>query len=65
MRSVLNLKIKYRESFRPFAPSVLREDVSQWFDIHTNHGFNSVGGKLRNGRDGTPLSVFHHGDSHT
>jgi carbamoyltransferase len=29
----LNLKVKYRESFRPFAPSVLREDVSEWFDI--------------------------------
>jgi carbamoyltransferase len=33
MQSVLNLKIKYRESFRPFAPSVLREDVSEWFDL--------------------------------
>jgi carbamoyltransferase len=33
MQSVLNLKVKYRESFRPFAPSVLREDVSAWFDI--------------------------------
>jgi carbamoyltransferase len=30
----LNLKVKYRESFRPFAPSVLREDVSEWFDIN-------------------------------
>lgn len=29
----LNLKVKYRESFRPFAPSVLREDVAQWFDL--------------------------------
>ncbi|MCA1510377.1 carbamoyltransferase [Bradyrhizobium sp. NBAIM01] len=29
----LNLKVKYRESFRPFAPSVLREDVSQWFQL--------------------------------
>ena len=29
----LNLKIKYRESFRPFAPSVLREDVSDWFEL--------------------------------
>jgi carbamoyltransferase len=29
----LNLKVKYRESFRPFAPSVLLEDVSDWFDI--------------------------------
>jgi carbamoyltransferase len=29
----LNLKVKYRESFRPFAPSVLREDVSEWFEL--------------------------------
>jgi carbamoyltransferase len=33
MQSVLNMKVKYRESFRPFAPSVLREDVSEWFDL--------------------------------
>jgi carbamoyltransferase len=33
MQSLLNLKVKYRESFRPFAPSVLREDVSDWFDL--------------------------------
>lgn len=33
MQRLLNLKVKYRESFRPFAPSVLREDVSQWFEI--------------------------------
>ena len=33
MQSVLNLKVKYRESFRPFAPSVLREDVGEWFDL--------------------------------
>ncbi|MEW6055380.1 MAG: carbamoyltransferase [Bdellovibrionota bacterium] len=33
MQSVLNLKVKYRESFRPFAPSVLREDVKQWFEL--------------------------------
>jgi carbamoyltransferase len=32
----LNLKVKYRESFRPFAPSVLREDVSEWFDIESD-----------------------------
>jgi len=31
MQSVMNLKIKYRESFRPFAPSVLREQVAEWF----------------------------------
>lgn len=32
-QSTLNLKVKYRESFRPFAPSVLSEDVAEWFDI--------------------------------
>jgi len=33
MQKTLNLKIKYRESFRPFAPSVLRERVSDWFEL--------------------------------
>jgi carbamoyltransferase len=33
MQKMLNLKVKYRESFRPFAPSVLAEDVSDWFDL--------------------------------
>jgi carbamoyltransferase len=33
MQSVMNLKIKFRESFRPFAPAVLREQVSEWFDL--------------------------------
>ena len=33
MQKNLNLKVKYRESFRPFAPSVLNEDLSDWFDI--------------------------------
>jgi len=36
MQSVMNLKIKYRESFRPFAPSVLRERVSKYFDLDTD-----------------------------
>ena len=34
MQKNLNLKVKYRESFRPFAPSVLREDVSEWFELN-------------------------------
>jgi carbamoyltransferase len=33
MQRTLNLKVKYRESFRPFAPSVLREDVTDWFEL--------------------------------
>jgi carbamoyltransferase len=36
MQSLLNLKVKYRESFRPFAPSVLREDVEEWFEMDTD-----------------------------
>src|ERR1043166_7472399 len=36
MQSAMNLKIKYRESFRPFAPSVLRERVADWFDLDTD-----------------------------
>ena len=36
MQKQLNLKVKYRESFRPFAPSVLREDVSDWFEHETD-----------------------------
>ncbi len=34
MQKLLNLKVKYRESFRPFAPSILREDVSDWFELN-------------------------------
>ena len=33
MQKNLNLKVKYRESFRPFAPSILQEDLSEWFDM--------------------------------
>jgi carbamoyltransferase len=36
MQKTLNLKVKYRESFRPFAPAVLREDVEKYFDIHND-----------------------------
>jgi carbamoyltransferase len=32
----LNLKVKYRESFRPFAPSILRDDLSEWFDTNVD-----------------------------
>jgi len=36
MQRTLNLKVKYRESFRPFAPSVLREDVADWFELDSD-----------------------------
>jgi len=36
MQKNLNLKVKYRESFRPFAPSILEDDLKEWFDLDTN-----------------------------
>jgi carbamoyltransferase len=36
MQKQLNLKVKYRESFRPFAPSVLKEDVRDWFELESD-----------------------------
>ncbi|PPR41526.1 MAG: Decarbamoylnovobiocin carbamoyltransferase [Alphaproteobacteria bacterium MarineAlpha5_Bin12] len=36
IQKILNLKIKYRESFRPFAPSILEEDLQEWFDLNHN-----------------------------
>jgi carbamoyltransferase len=36
MQSILNKKVKFRESFRPFAPSVLSEDVTEWFDLNND-----------------------------
>ncbi len=36
MQKMLNLKVKYRESFRPFAPAVMREDVADWFELNSD-----------------------------
>ncbi len=43
MQKNLNLKIKYRESFRPFAPSVLREDVADWFELECRQPLHAAG----------------------
>jgi carbamoyltransferase len=42
MQKILNLKVKYRESFRPFAPSVLNEKVSDWFDINSESPYMAI-----------------------
>jgi len=34
MQKILNLKVKFRESFRPFAPSIIREDLTTWFNLN-------------------------------
>ena len=36
MQKNLNLKVKYRESFRPFAPSILNEDLTDWFEMNSS-----------------------------
>ena len=46
MQKNLNLKVKYRESFRPFAPSVLREDLSDWFNINVDSPYMLLVGNV-------------------
>ncbi len=46
MQSMLNLKVKYRESFRPFAPSVLREDVDEWFEMNVDSPYMLLVGNV-------------------
>jgi carbamoyltransferase len=50
MQSVMNLKIKYRESFRPFAPSVLREHVSEWFELNDDSPYMLLVADVRDTR---------------
>ncbi|MBK9313227.1 MAG: carbamoyltransferase [Acidobacteria bacterium] len=52
MQAIMNLKIKYRESFRPFAPSVLREHVADWFEMNNDSPYmllvaNLAGKRIR------------------
>ena len=48
MQSVMNLKIKFRESFRPFAPSILEEDVSEQFEISTKSPYMLLVAPIKN-----------------
>ena len=50
MQSVMNLKIKFRESFRPFAPAVLREHVGDWFDLDTESPYMLLVADVRDSR---------------
>ena len=47
MQKNLNLKVKYRESFRPFAPSILQDDLTQWFDININSPYMLLVSKIK------------------
>ena len=48
MQKNLNLKIKYRESFRPFAPSILKEDLSNWFDLNVESPYMLLVANINN-----------------
>jgi carbamoyltransferase len=50
MQKMLNLKVKYRESFRPFAPSVLREDSADWFDCDVDSPYMLMVGDVAESR---------------
>ena len=50
MQKQLNLKVKYRESFRPFAPSVLREDVAEWFEHETDSPYMLLVADVQNNK---------------
>lgn len=50
MQKILNLKVKYRESFRPFAPSVLREDFRDWFDYDGDSPYMLMVADVKKGR---------------
>ena len=46
MQKKLNLKVKFRESFRPFAPAVLLEDLREWFDLESDSPYMLLVGKV-------------------
>ena len=48
MQKILNLKVKYRESFRPFAPSVLSEKVNEWFELNEISPYMLLVAKVKN-----------------
>jgi carbamoyltransferase len=62
-QSVMNLKIKYRESFRPFAPSVLVEDIDEFFEMESESPYMLLVAPVRRERQvAMDLAAFHRGD---
>ena len=47
MQKTLNLKVKYRESFRPFAPSILKEEVNNWFELEEESPYMLIVGEVK------------------
>ncbi|MFZ5479010.1 MAG: carbamoyltransferase [Myxococcota bacterium] len=61
MRTIINMKIKFREGFRPFAPSVLEEKVSEWFEIDRPSPYMLLVAPVKPGK--TPLPAITHVDN--
>jgi carbamoyltransferase len=59
MQKNLNLQVKYRESFRPFAPSVLREDVADWFEFDTDSPYMLLVAPVKEGHR-RPMTAAEH-----
>jgi carbamoyltransferase len=59
MKDILNKKIKRRESFRPFAPSILKEEVAEWFDTNMEEPFMLQVHQVKNGKQKIIPSVTH------
>ena len=57
MQKTLNLKVKHRESFRPFAPSVLREDVADWFELDRDSPYMLLVAEVRTERRKPPAQA--------
>ena len=57
MQSIINLKVKFRESFRPFAPSVLRERVSDYFEINQESPYMLLVAPVKNDKRVTHAEV--------
>ena len=55
MRDTLNMKIKFREGFRPFAPSVLADKASEWFEIDCDSPYMLLVAQVREGKRTIPV----------
>lgn len=56
MQKILNLKVKFRESFRPFAPAILREDVAEWFEHNSDSPYMLLVADVNQGKRRAPTS---------
>lgn len=64
MQRTLNLKVKFRESFRPFAPAILAEDVADWFDLDTSSPYMLLVAQVAARRRRTPAVTEAGNESH-